>query len=283
LTTTGRVSIRLEAPNDDFSLFSQPIIDVSRTLTLSHENDFYDLFHDLAIDLATGKVTVVETFNFDKSLENLAAQTNVGLTGNAKHLSGLMSDIKAEGQSPALTKKLQDIFYTISDLLGTDPDDAQATFVTVLKQLAGESLLGLNEALTYSAYKSQGVVLNRLDRIFESGLALPPAAGEADVNNRLWADGFGSWACQKNKDSIDGYDFDGSGLSLGYDRHVASQPGLSLGAPMSFSFGKIKSNNGLAAIDSDTVALGLYGSYLFSGDFFVDVTASYGVTSMIPM
>ncbi|MDR1309614.1 MAG: autotransporter outer membrane beta-barrel domain-containing protein, partial [Deltaproteobacteria bacterium] len=41
----------------------------------------------------------------------------------------------------------------------------------------------------------------------------------------------------------------------------------------------LKSNNGLAAIDVDTVALGLYGSYVFGNDLFIDATASYGHSS----
>jgi outer membrane autotransporter protein len=204
-----------------------------------------------------------------------ASDLGVRYTRNAAQISNLVTRIGAPNDNPALAQRFKEIIYDIHEL--PDKDAAAAVLATFLKQSAGEHLLGLTEAIALTTYKSQGVIMGRLDRIYQSDLAIPPAAGFDDSSNRVWVGGFGSWARQKNQNDIDGYDYDAGGVSLGYDRLVAG--GLRLGVAGTFSSGKLKTSAGRGEIDIDTAAFGLYGSYVFQNSAFVDATASYGHSS----
>ncbi|MDR1871183.1 MAG: autotransporter domain-containing protein [Deltaproteobacteria bacterium] len=158
-----------------------------------------------------------------------------------------------------------------------DSGNAPATFIErVIRQNSGEAIVNIQSSVIDTALKSQGVVLRRIDRIYEASAAAPPAAGSADTFNRVWVGGFGSWAKQKDTDGYYGYDFNIGGVTLGYDRRVESVPGLRLGVASSFSSGDLKSNSGWASVDVKTIGVGAYGSYLFNNGLFVDANVGYG-------
>jgi outer membrane autotransporter protein len=146
---------------------------------------------------------------------------------------------------------------------------------TLLRQLIGESTLGVKNAVVTSIFKANSVVLGRLDKIHTADLNTPPAAGEG-TPNRAWIGGFGSWAKQDDTDDVSGYKYDTAGFALGYDMTVDGAPGLVFGVSTSFAFGEVKSNLNLGQIDTDTVSLGVYGSYKFDSGLFIDGTVGYG-------
>jgi outer membrane autotransporter protein len=104
---------------------------------------------------------------------------------------------------------------------------------------------------------------------------VPPAAGSEDTFNRVWVGGFGSWARQKNRDQVFGYDFNNGGFSLGYDRRAEGLPGLRFGVVASFSTGDIDSKSGWSSIDVKTAGIGLYGSYTLDNGVFFDANVAY--------
>ncbi|MDR1870935.1 MAG: autotransporter outer membrane beta-barrel domain-containing protein, partial [Deltaproteobacteria bacterium] len=190
-------------------------------------------------------------------------------------MSRVIDDWYTNQRSEGLTKQIVNLLTAATNLARNNPGQAHKIIERVLKQNNGESVLSVHNAVTETALKTQGVVFGRLDRIHETLSAVPPAAGDPDAFNRVWVGGFGSWARQKNRDHIYGYDFNLGGFSLGYDRRVEALPGLRLGVSTSFSFGKIESKNNWGEVDVDTVGLGLYGSYLFDNGFFIDANFAY--------
>jgi outer membrane autotransporter protein len=211
-----------------------------------------------------------------EEISDVADALEIPFSRNARNITNLLNAIRESGDI-ALYADLASPFETIIQGLISGDSDLAATLLTaLLKQSAGESVIGVTEAISLSTYKSQGVILGRLDKIHESATAVPPAAGYGDNSNRVWVGGFGSWAKQKSEDGIDGYDYDSGGVSIGYDRMVDSVPGLRFGVAGSFSTGDLKSSNGAAKVDIDTFSFGLYGSYLASNSVFFDATVSYG-------
>ncbi|MDR1871968.1 MAG: autotransporter domain-containing protein [Deltaproteobacteria bacterium] len=146
---------------------------------------------------------------------------------------------------------------------------------TIIRQSIGEVTLGVKNAVVSSVFKANSVVLGRLDKIHTADLKTPPAAGEG-LLNRVWVGGFGSWAKQDDTDDQAGYKYDIGGFGLGYDRTFDGVPGLVLGISTAFSFGEVKPNHDLAKIDTDTISIGLYGSYKFDNGLFIDGTFAYG-------
>ncbi|MDR1487739.1 MAG: autotransporter outer membrane beta-barrel domain-containing protein, partial [Deltaproteobacteria bacterium] len=145
------------------------------------------------------------------------------------------------------------------------------------KQLIGEDVVELPQVAIFTALKTQGVVFNRLDRIREIELQnlTPPAAGEGEELNRVWAGAFGVWADADNKNGIFGFEYEGGGVAVGFDRQFDGLPGLRLGLSAAFSNGTFKNNNGLTNADVDTLGLGVYGSYILSNGLFFDATVAY--------
>jgi outer membrane autotransporter protein len=269
----GRIYLDLAA-YDPASDFSDPII--TGLASLPTGTTFYNVLYDAEID-SSGNLVITGITSKDSALNGLADDLGLPFTRNASQIGKLLDAIAKNGDNPDLTVGVNDFLQEMDLLAITNPAEARVILETVLKQSAGESLLGLTEAIAMTTYKAQGVILGRLDRIYQGDLAIPPAAGFGDSSNRVWVGGFGSWARQKDQNEVDGYDYDAGGVSLGYDRLLAS--GLRVGVAGTFSTGKLKTNTGLSAIDIDTVAFGLYGSYVFQNDLFLDATASYGHSS----
>jgi outer membrane autotransporter protein len=194
-----------------------------------------------------------------------------------------MDRIKLSGDNPALSSEL----VSIVDRITADMSPEQAD--TAFRQLVGESLANVTSGVASTALRTQGVVLNRLDRIREieiDNLTPPaagthaPAAGYADEDlNRIWAGGFGIWSEGDNRDDIYGYEFAAGGVAIGYDRKIAAVPGLRIGFSAAFSSGTMDHNDSLTSIDLDTYGLGVYGSYILPNRIvFLDANVAYAHT-----
>jgi outer membrane autotransporter protein len=151
-----------------------------------------------------------------------------------------------------------------------------------MRQLIGESMVNVLAAVESNAYKAQGVVFGRLDRIRENlgDNPVPPAAGQGGEANRVWVAGFGVITEAKNRNHVFGYDYDAHGISLGYDRNVYAVPGLRLGASAIFSKGEMDVNDRRTRADLGTTGFGVYASYLLQDGIFLDATAAYGTTEV---
>jgi outer membrane autotransporter protein len=276
VTSTGKVYINLTPDGDDYSVFDgHTLIDADGGVNIS---DIESLFADVGIS-SGGNLIYNGAINFDGAIENVADKLGVVKTRNMGQIADLLSEIRDSMDYGGFAKEIQDIIVTLSAMYDSDPEIAANYFETFLKQSAGESIIGVIEGLALTSFKSNGVILGRLDRIYQNDLAVPPAAGAGDLSNRIWVGGFGSWARQNTRDNVDGYDYDTGGISLGYDRLVQAVPGLRLGLSASFATGNLESKNRLSKIDVDTVSFGLYGSYVFQNAVFIDATTSYGSAS----
>ena len=114
----------------------------------------------------------------------------------------------------------------------------------------------------------------RLDTIRTNSL-IPPSAGAEDAHNHLWIGAFGNWARQKADGLDSGYKYNSWGMSIGYDRAVASVDGLLFRVSLTFAEAKIKTDHDLASVDIRTFGASVYGSYTFNNFFFVDATAAF--------
>jgi hypothetical protein len=147
-----------------------------------------------------------------------------------------------------------------------------------IKQLIMEPVHSIKSLSNDVALKSQGVVFGRLDAIRTLSSLTPPSAGSGDHYNRLWIGGFGSWADQKDDGDFYGYEYHSGGVAIGYDRHVESVNGLTLGISGSFSSGKLKSKDEFSTVDLSTAGIGVYASYAIQGGFFIDSNLSYALS-----
>ena len=146
-------------------------------------------------------------------------------------------------------------------------------------KLIGEGPVNVSSAVSQVTLKVQGEIFRRLEDIRLAGAGFAPAAGSTDALNRVWVSAFASRSKQKDTEGYFGYKFNSAGFALGYDRHVESVEGLTLGLSAAFSSGKLKSNSGLSNIDVDTMGIGLYGSYALSNGAFFDALFAYGWTA----
>ncbi|MDR1577743.1 MAG: autotransporter domain-containing protein, partial [Deltaproteobacteria bacterium] len=170
----------------------------------------------------------------------------------------------------ALYEKLMDRFVE-----AYNSDNPVNNVDRLLREATGEAIVSAQAAVLETVIKAQGVVFKRLDQIHASMVATPPSAGSEDTFNRAWVGGFGSWARQKDRDGIYGYDYNSGGISLGYDHRAEGISGLRFGIVTSFSFGKIDNNSGWSEVDVDTAGVGIYGSYLLDNGLFIDANFAY--------
>ncbi|MDR3154703.1 MAG: autotransporter domain-containing protein, partial [Deltaproteobacteria bacterium] len=236
--------------------------------TMSGAGSYQSFAYDLDVDPSSGTVKVGDYKGLGAGVEMVADSNNFAYTGNFSKAAGLITRVYEEqpnGLGAVLNGVLQALY------LNNDSVNAELA----LRQLIGESVLNVAYAVNDVALKAQGVVYGRLDKIRSSSTITPPSAGSADDLNRLWIGGFGSWARQSDRDGVLGYKYRSGGFALGYDRHVASVPGLLLGLSAAFSYGKIDSNGGLSDIDVKTAGFGLYASYTLSNNFFIDAQFGY--------
>jgi outer membrane autotransporter protein len=270
---SGDVYVDIVLKNGDIADLdtTKPIIDLGGGFVqgvLNLKSTLFEIASDFTIAGFRSKVDV---------LGDVYDLVGMAMNRNAVQLAELMTDIIDDAPTSPLASVLNDRVVELRNLASTDPAAAKELLNALMRQSAGETVIGVAEAVALTNFKAHGVILGRLDRIYQSEQAVPPAAGYGDPLNRVWVGGFGSWAKQKDQDEIYGYDYNSGGVSIGYDRMVDSMPGLRLGLAGSFSSGTLKVNRHLGEVDIDTFALGLYGSYMFSNDFFLDATVSYGV------
>jgi outer membrane autotransporter protein len=222
----------------------------------------------------TGQALFVD-FKAFSAIQRDLSESGVDLTRNDRRIMGLMSQIEGAARSssdPALLKTLVEL------RLGLKTAFERNVVEAVLRQSSGESVANAQAAVLDTSLKSQGVVFRRLDRIHEDLGPVPPAAGQAADLNRVWVGGFHSWARQRERDSVSGYEYKGGGLSLGYDRQFEGIPGLSLGLVGTLASGELDSERAWASLDSHTWGLGVYGGYEWAGGLFVDASLAYSQT-----
>jgi outer membrane autotransporter protein len=229
------------------------------------------LLFDVAPDGSGG--IVVGYTGAGGAVEKIAAINSFRMTRNYANASALMGAIVGSAASnPAYDALADRLEAAVLAVNSAGPGLAEIG----LKQLIGEYVLGVSEAVSDVALKTTGVVYGRLDVIRSSSTVTPPAAGGPDDLNRVWAGAFGTWARQNNRDDVYGYRYKNAGFALGYDRRVAALEGLVLGASLAFSSGELENNSGYSSVDIDTFGFGLYGSYTHRSGLFFDLSASYG-------
>gem|GEM_PF-1781858 len=233
-------------------------------------SNVYSLLYELEID--SGEIKVKSYKGFAGAFSEAGGPIQ---STNFQRAGALMDQIYNSGNNQALSDSLYKAVAMIDDI---DKAGREKDAEIALRQLIGESTLGARQAAADTAFKTQGAVLGRLDKIRDTSGSTPPAAGDSGLDNRVWVGGFGSWNKQKDRDNVLGYDYNAGGFALGYDHEAETLP-LTLGAVTAFSWGKIESNNSRDKIDVDTFSLGLYGSYRFTNGLFVDGTVGYGHAS----
>jgi outer membrane autotransporter protein len=233
-------------------------------------------FYNLFVDPANPHLLRVRATK--NAYEQVASSAGLEISPNIRSGSALMQDIAvASGTVPdllPLSQKLESIVTAITQNYPTALAEA------ALKQLVGESVVGLNSAVSTTVLKTQSVVFNRLDRVREIELAnlTPPAAGSGSELNRVWVGGFGIWSREDDSTHVSGYEYSGGGVALGYDRKFEGLAGLRLGISAAYSGGKIKNNDGRTSVDLSTIGVGVYGSYILPNGVFFDASVGYANT-----
>jgi uncharacterized protein with beta-barrel porin domain len=211
------------------------------------------------------------------TIDDVLDTASVDITPNIQAGSALMSRIAVASQTDASLVPLnRDLETAVMNIIDNYPDETEEA----LKQLVGESVAGVNTAVSTTVLKNQSVVFNRLDRVREIEFAnlTPPAAGSGSELNRIWVGGFGIWSQEDDSDTVRGYKYAGGGVALGYDRKFEGVPGLRLGISGVYANGRIKNNDGRTSVDLSTVGVGVYGSYVLPNNVFFDASVAYANT-----
>ncbi len=140
------------------------------------------------------------------------------------------------------------------------------------------------EAAPTAEAREQAKRLEALDKPASPGMAspvklvaAPPASSLTFAPlNRVWLKGFGNWSTQERRQSQPGYEFDNSGLMIGYDREIDVVPGLVAGLSGAFSSGELKSKGYANKADLDFQSLGLYGRYTWENGLFLRANLAFG-------
>jgi outer membrane autotransporter protein len=193
-----------------------------------------------------------------------------GVTPNMSQGAGLISQILLDRNSPDdLVQRL----YNSGEAILSLKDENPAAAEVALRQLFGEEALQLVSATVDTIHQVSSVIGRRISYVRSFGSS--PAAGYGGASEHMWVSGFGTWARQKNTE-VYGYNYNASGLVLGYDHEFDSVPGLTLGLSGSLSKGTLKNNDHLAETDVDTYALGVYGAYEWTNGLFLEGNLGYG-------
>ncbi len=95
-----------------------------------------------------------------------------------------------------------------------------------------------------------------------------------DHHPQVWAQAFATDGTQHDRDNINGYNFDASGLTVGVDIETDTRKTL-YGAYLTYADSNINSGNAnLTKSDIEHYMAGVYGSYRFDNDDFLNVVAS---------
>lgn len=81
----------------------------------------------------------------------------------------------------------------------------------------------------------------------------------------IWADFHGGWAKQKAKSNINGYDYDGYGVSIGAERRLGR---LLLGVAGGYTRAGVDVDDLSTDYDADVMNLGVYAGYVHESGFF---------------
>ncbi|MDR1607855.1 MAG: autotransporter domain-containing protein [Deltaproteobacteria bacterium] len=245
------------------------------------EDNLYSPIFNFVLEPITGGTGIfIDGYKSVGQIIDQAGMDVDSFTYNQEQLISLSDEIIDDIDSGLGGSNLVDLDVALNTRVNDAVQTGNRAIVDrVLNEMTGEHILAVYRAVVDTTIKAQGVVFKRLDRIHESLTSVPPAAGSADTFNRAWVGGFGSWARQKDRDRIDGYDYNSGGFSLGYDRRAEGLPGLRFGLVTSFSFGKIESNDGFSTIDVDTAGVGIYGSYILDNGVFFDANVAYAHSS----
>jgi outer membrane autotransporter protein len=233
-------------------------------VTASDASHFYNPDYIFTTD-SNGLIIGHPLESLADEVADLVENHSIILTPNISSAIGLVENIYNENPQSELSMAL----YSLITELHNNPVNVEET----ISQLIGEAILEVHSTITDVAVKAQGLIYGRLDKIRTNGL-IPPSAGSEDPLNHLWIGTFGSWARQKEHDLNAGYKYNSWGVSLGYDRNVASLEGLLFGINLTFATGELTTDHDYAKVDIDTIGLSAYGSYTYNDLFFFDATAA---------
>ncbi len=106
------------------------------------------------------------------------------------------------------------------------------------------------------------------------------AAGSMGLGNTVWAQAFGTFADQSNRDGIDGYEADTYGFALGVDTENALENGV-VGIAFSYGTTDAESDNANSTdTDIDTYQVTLYGTHNFDEVTHMNAMIGYGWNSI---
>ncbi len=97
---------------------------------------------------------------------------------------------------------------------------------------------------------------------------------------RVWGQAFGGTGEQSARSGIDGYDFNTVGVSIGVDTGSLDKK-IVMGAILTYADSDVDSSNSNSTqTNMQSYQAGLYGSYNFENDYFVNGTVIYGLNDI---
>ncbi|MCC8167117.1 MAG: autotransporter outer membrane beta-barrel domain-containing protein, partial [Planctomycetes bacterium] len=134
-----------------------------------------------------------------------------------------------------------------------------------------------NRAFTDLLTEAAGVGLASASGLASvSGPASPVLSCRSTIpagRGAVWASGFGSWADQKNRNSLAGYDYDSRGFALGYEY---TRGDLLIGVAASYADGDLDVRDLRYKNDVDVLNLALYGVYAHRSGLYLQGGLGYG-------
>lgn len=190
-----------------------------------------------------------------------------------KYNGGLYTDSVFDTQWGYTNADLNDYIQSLAA-----PGLDNGTRLSALGQLYGEYGAYASTTLAASAGMFLNELGNRLRILSSEDFCVLDEYGEyiyvgsLENSGRMWISALGDWTAQSDRDNIHGYDRGSSGVAIGYDYH---NDNLSIGFAGAYAYSTLKVNELDTKFQSDTLHLGVYGDYVFSG-MHLRAQAAYG-------
>jgi outer membrane autotransporter protein len=237
----------------------------------SYDNNILPISSTHAIS-RNGTDLIVGGIDSSNSIKTIAESGDHGVSGNYV-AAGQYIDHVVGSTNAALAGNVA--AYLDQALIMATQNDPLAD--VAFKQLIGEDSLMVMDIYTDIIHNIHSVLDNRFFTLHTARYGAP-SSGSSDSLNSIWISGFGSWSRQSNVNGLFGYKYNVGGVVLGYDRQLASVPGLTLGLNAAWSSGRLRSNDGYSSAKTNTFSVGGYATYEFDNGLFFQGTLGFGFT-----
>lgn len=209
----------------------------------------------------TGLITITST-------SNAAAQQDVAVTVTRRALNA------ATGQTSNETAVVNAINGSAAAGLAATKTrlnnyNTASSLNSAAEELTPESDNSITQGVYQTTTQAMDILQTRLENARDDG----KSSGDTNGAQGVFAEGFGSWASQDNRDGVQGYDADTYGFIVGADKQLGGNSRVGISA--NYARTNVDSNDNNKTNDIDTYQVNLFGTHDFGNNFYADGIAGF--------